>query len=128
VRNFEINGLIFSVYRHLGLRLATYGERSGKKDKHAKNNLIYTNINALWSVFICGSQGAEKSHTLSYMLESALMSNDNLGPNTNPLISILFHYDKYAGQAAGQICEAAYLTSKGINVEIFVSPSNLWII
>jgi hypothetical protein len=95
VRNFEINNLIFSVYRHLGLRLATYSEESRKEDKHAKNNLVYTNINALWSAFIYGSQEAKKSHTLSYILESALMSNDNLGPNMNPLISILFHYDKH---------------------------------
>lgn len=54
------------------------------------------------------------------------MSDGNLSPNTNPLTSILFHYDKHAGQAAGQICEAAYLASKGIDVEIFVSLSNLW--
>jgi hypothetical protein len=125
VRNFKINGPTFLVYGHLGLRLATYGEGSGKEDKHAEDNLVYANINAPWSAFICGSQGAGKSHTLSCMLESALMSDGNLGPNTNPLVSILFHYDKHAGQAAGQICEAAYLASKGINVEIFVSPSNL---
>ena len=33
--------------------------------------------------------------------------------------SILFCYDKHAGQAAGQICEAAYLASKDINVVRF---------
>jgi hypothetical protein len=53
------------------------------------------------------------------------MSDSNLSPNTNPLVSILFHYDKYANQVASQIYEAIYLTSKGINVKIFVSPSNL---
>jgi hypothetical protein len=47
MRNFKINNLTFPVYRHLELRLVTYSEGSGKEDKYAKNNLIYTNINAL---------------------------------------------------------------------------------
>jgi hypothetical protein len=47
VRNFEINDLTFPVYKHLGLCLVMYDERSRKKDKHTKNNLMYININAL---------------------------------------------------------------------------------
>jgi hypothetical protein len=96
VRNFKISSPTFLVYRHLGLRLVIYGKGSGKEDKHTKNNLVYTNINALWSAFIYSSQEARKSHTLSCILESALMSDGNLGLNMNPLVSVLFHYDKYA--------------------------------
>ena len=60
------------------------------------------------------------------MLENALIGDDYLGPNPNPLAGIVFHYDKHASHEAGQICEAAYLASKGIKVEIFVSASNYW--
>lgn len=117
---------MFPVYGHLGLRLATYTEGIQINNAQVDDNLLYANINTPWSAFICGSQGAGKSHTLSCLLENALMGDGHLGPNPNPLASILFHYDKHAGQPAGQICEAAYLASHGVDVEIFVSPSNLW--
>ncbi len=116
----------FPVYGHLGLRLATSGDGAEKEEVPQEDNLIYANINAPWSAFICGSQGAGKSHTLSCLLENALLSDGILGPNPNPLAGIVFHYDKHSGQAAAQVCEAAYLASNGIEVEVFVSPSNLW--
>lgn len=37
----------------------------------------------------------------------------------------MFHYDKYTSQVSTQLCEAAYLCSKGIPVRVLVSKSNL---
>jgi hypothetical protein len=116
----------FPIYGHLGLRLATFRTGVETEELPAENNLLYANVNSPWSTFICGSQGAGKSHTLSCLLENALFSDGNLGPNSKPLAGVVFHYDKYSGKAAAQICEAAYLASYGIEVEVFVSPSNIW--
>ena len=120
------NSPVFPVYGHLGLRLATSRDGIETEGTQPEDDLIYANINAPWSAFICGSQGAGKSHTLSCLLENTLLTDGMLGPNPNPLAGIVFHYDKYSGQAAARICEAAYLASNGIKVEVFVSPSNLW--
>ena len=117
---------VFPVYGPLGLRLATYKDGVETEDVQQDDKLIYANVNAPWSAFICGSQGAGKSHTLSCLLENALFSDGMLGPNPNPLAGIVFHYDKHSGQTAAQTCEAAYLASNGIEVEVFVSPSNQW--
>ena len=117
---------LFPIYGHLGLRLSTYKDGGETNEVRCQDNLVYANVNAPWSAFICGSQGAGKSHTLSCLLENALLSDGHLGPNPNPLAGIVFHYDKHSGQPAAQICEAAYLASKGIQVEVFVSPSNWW--
>ena len=91
----------------------------------ATDNRLFININAPWSAFICGSQGSGKSHTLSCMLESALVES-RLGKLDRPLAGMVFHYDKFTGFASSQICEAAYLASSGIPVRVLVSPSNLY--
>ncbi|GBF66213.1 hypothetical protein TMEN_8933 [Trichophyton mentagrophytes] len=96
---------LFPQYGLLGLRLASYSPGSDEEIAGiggAKENLVYANINAPWSTFICGSQGSGKSHTLS-----------------------LLHYDKFTSLDTGQLCEAAYLCSAGIPVRVLVSPSNL---
>ena len=116
---------IFPTYGHLGLRLATYKDGVETVEAEREENLVYANINAPFSTFICGSQGNGKSHTLSCLLETALIDDGYLGPNPNPLAGVVFHYDKHSGQAAAQICEAAYLASHGVEVEVFVSPTNL---
>lgn len=84
---------------------------------------LFVNMNAPWSAFICGSQGSGKSHTLSCMLEAALKPS-RLGKLPRPLAGMVFHYDKFTGFSASQICEAAYLSSPGIPVTVLVSPSN----
>ena len=84
---------------------------------------LFVNLNAPWSAFICGSQGSGKSHTLSCMLEAALKPS-RLGKLPNPLAGMIFHYDKFTGFSASQICESAYLSSTDIRVTILVSPSN----
>ena len=89
------------------------------------DNRLFVNMNAPWSAFICGSQGSGKSHTLSCMLEAALKSS-RLGPLPSSLSGMVFHYDKFTGFAASQICEAACLASTGVPVTILVSPSNFY--
>jgi hypothetical protein len=86
--------------------------------------LVYGNINAPWSAFICGSQGSGKSHTLSCMLENSLLMPSDTGNLTVPLTALVLHYDKFTGIETGQLCEAAYLCSSGITVRVLVSPSN----
>ena len=86
---------------------------------------LFVNISAPWSAFICGSQGSGKSHTLSCMLEAALKPS-RLGKLPSPLAGMVFHYDKFTGISASQICEAAYLISTDTPVRILVSPSNFY--
>ena len=84
------------------------------------------NVNMPWSAFICGSQGAGKSHTLCCLLENALVPNHEAGVLPSPLAGLVMHYDSYSSQSTTQLCEAAYLCSSGIPVNILVSPSNIW--
>lgn len=84
---------------------------------------LFLNTNAPWSAFLCGSQGSGKSYTLACMLEGCLLPSKSLGRLPRPLQSIVFHYDAWS---AGSACEAAYLCSAGINVNVLVSPSNYW--
>lgn len=91
----------------------------------AADKRMFVNMNAPWSAFICGSQGSGKSHTLSCILENALITS-NLGKLPCPMAGIVFHYDKFTGFTSTQVCEAAYLASSGIPVKVLVSPSNRW--
>ncbi|OMP86947.1 hypothetical protein BK809_0007033 [Diplodia seriata] len=84
---------------------------------------LFLNTNAPWSAFLCGSQGSGKSYTLACMLEGCLLPSKSLGRLPKPLQSIVFHYDAWG---AGSVCEAAYLCSAGIKVNVLVSPSNYW--
>ncbi|KAF1812799.1 hypothetical protein P152DRAFT_513838 [Eremomyces bilateralis CBS 781.70] len=104
---------ILPQYALLGIRSATYG---GENDEDHTNdreeNLVYANINALWSTFICGSQGSGKA------------IHCRTGAIAPPLTGLVLHYGKFTGIETGQWCEAAYLCSSGIPVDILVSPSN----
>ncbi|GJN70693.1 hypothetical protein PLIIFM63780_002717 [Purpureocillium lilacinum] len=86
---------------------------------------IYQNITAPSSVFICGSQGSGKSHTLSCMLENCLLpSAANSLPR--PLTGIVFHYDYFTSDAGGSPCEAAYLSSHpAVKVRVLCPPTNI---
>ncbi|KAG6362511.1 hypothetical protein INS49_007603 [Diaporthe citri] len=91
-----------------------------------------------WSALICGSQGSGKSHTLSCLLENALMNHDSdadaredLGPSMgslrDPLAAIVFHHDGVSNITSRRLCEAAYLCSNGKTpVTVLVSASNFW--
>ena len=91
-----------------------------------EDRLIMGNVNMPWSAFICGSQGAGKSHTLCCLLENALVANHDAGKLPNPLAGLVMHYDSHSSQSTTQLCEAAYLCSSGIPVNVLVSPSNIW--
>ncbi|EEQ35583.1 conserved hypothetical protein [Microsporum canis CBS 113480] len=119
---------LFPQYGLIGLRLASYTPGNEGESFHVgevSQNLIYTNINAPWSTFICGSQGSGKSHTLACMLENSLLVPSKTGKVSSQLTGLVLHYDKFTGMETGQLCEAAYLCSAGIPVRVLVSPSNL---
>ncbi|KND89580.1 hypothetical protein TOPH_05597 [Tolypocladium ophioglossoides CBS 100239] len=86
---------------------------------------LYHNITAPSSVFICGSQGSGKSHTLSCLLENCLIPSEaNVLPR--PLTGIVFHYDTFISDTGGSPCEAAFLSShSSINVRVLCPPTNV---
>lgn len=86
--------------------------------------LMYANVSMPWSAFICGSQGSGKSHTLSCLLENALIVSSPAGNVSAPLAGMVVHYDKFTSFSGTQLCEAAYLCSSNIPVRILVSPTN----
>ncbi|KAF7314608.1 p-loop containing nucleoside triphosphate hydrolase protein [Mycena kentingensis (nom. inval.)] len=93
-------------------------------------DVVYSNIHAPSSTVVCGVQGSGKSHTVSCMLESALIQDPRIGELPNPLSALLFHLDT---QDNGRPCEAAHISSQGCHdidpttlpkVIVFCSPSN----
>ncbi|KIW88694.1 uncharacterized protein Z519_10740 [Cladophialophora bantiana CBS 173.52] len=121
------NNTAFPQYGLLGMREQTYN--SSVPDTAGTlsldDDLVFANMNAPWSAFICGSQGAGKSHSLSCLLENSLLASSSAGENLRPLAGLVFHYDKFTSSESTQLCEAAYLCSSGIPVRILVSPSNI---
>lgn len=114
-------------YGLLGLRQGTYSHEGHiPATPQTEDNMVYTNINAPWSAFICGSQGGGKSHSLSCLLENCLLSSSPVGVLPNPLAGLVFHYDKFTSTTTTQLCEAAYLCSSGVPVRVLVSPSNYY--
>ncbi len=86
---------------------------------------VFYNVAAPSSVFICGSQGAGKSHTFSCLLENCLAKTDaNVLPR--PLTGIIFHYDTFISDTGGSPCEAAWLSSNpDIRVRVLCAPTNV---
>lgn len=93
--------------------------------KMTANDRLFFNTTAPSSLFICGSQGSGKSHTLSCLLENCLMRSDaNVLPR--PLTGIVFHYDPWVSATRGSPCEAAYLASaEEISVRVLCPPTNV---
>lgn len=110
-------------FESIDMRNSTEADEEGSSHDMGDDNRLFLNTNSPWSAFVCGSQGSGKSHTLSCMLEAALLRTqkpNRLGPLPRPLAGMVFHYDKFATQA----CEAAYLCSTGIPVKVLVSPAS----
>ncbi|KGO69236.1 hypothetical protein PITC_095580 [Penicillium italicum] len=89
-----------------------------------QEDLVYANVSAPWSAFICGSQGSGKSHTLSCLLENALIASSPAGKLSSPLAGLVIHYDNFTAFSSTQLCEAAYLHSSDIPIRVLVSPTN----
>ncbi|PHH79780.1 hypothetical protein CDD80_3773 [Ophiocordyceps camponoti-rufipedis] len=86
---------------------------------------VYFNVAAPSSVFICGSQGSGKSHTLSCLLENCLIASEaNVLPH--PLTGLVLHYDTFVSDEGGYPCEAACLSSsEEVSVRVLCPPTNL---
>ncbi|KAI0814223.1 hypothetical protein GGR55DRAFT_500263 [Xylaria sp. FL0064] len=113
--------------------LSQYGLLAGDVDSlqgtSSEDPRLFYNVAAPSSVFICGSQGSGKSHTLSCFLENCLVQSEKLGSLPRPLTGIVFHYDDYASDSRVAPCEAAYLGSDpAINVRVLCSPTNVSVI
>ncbi|KAK5947801.1 hypothetical protein OHC33_011171 [Knufia fluminis] len=96
----------------------------GDKDLPIEKKLVFGNTSEPWSVFICGSQGSGKSHTLSCLLENTLLERSSVSVVKSMATGIVFHYDKFSDVNSGQPCEAAYLCSSGVPVTVLVSPTS----
>lgn len=93
-----------------------------------KDNRLYYNVAAPCSIFICGSQGSGKSHTLSCVLEGCLIPSE-INELQRPLTGLVFHYDTFISEAGGAPCEAAYLASNPkASVRVLCAPTNLGVI
>lgn len=101
-----------------------YGLLAGDASDSESDELFYYNVAAPSSIFICGSQGSGKSHTLSCLLENSLFpSVANELPR--PLTGIVFHYDTFINDNKGSPCEAAYLsTNPAVRVRVLCAPTN----
>lgn len=86
---------------------------------------LFFNVTTPSSIFICGSQGSGKSHTLSCLLENCLADSDaTILPR--PLSALLFHYDTFISDDGGSPCEAAFLASlSGVQVRVVCAPTNI---
>lgn len=86
---------------------------------------IFYNVSAPSSVFICGSQGSGKSHSLSCLLENCLIPSEaNTLPR--PLTGIVFHFDTFISDNGGSPCEAAWLSSsRDVKVRVLCAPTNV---
>lgn len=102
-----------------------YGLLAGDAGDNTSDELFYYNVAAPSSIFICGSQGSGKSHTLSCLLENSLFpSVANELPR--PLTGIVFHYDTFINDSKGSPCEAAYLsTNPAVRVRVLCAPTNV---
>jgi hypothetical protein len=86
---------------------------------------IFYNVTSPSSLFICGSQGSGKSHTLSCLLENCLIPSD-ASVLSKPLAGLVLHYDSFISDDAGSPCEAAFLASDPqVEVRVLCSPTNI---
>jgi len=101
------------------------GDVTRPADAPSSDPRIFYNVSAPSSVFICGSQGSGKSHSLSCLLENCLIpSNANTLPR--PLTGIVFHFDTFISDNGGSPCEAAWLSSSPeVKVRVLCAPTNV---
>ncbi|KAI0161869.1 hypothetical protein GGR52DRAFT_143602 [Hypoxylon sp. FL1284] len=104
------------VFSQYGLLAGISGDFTVVTDK-----MLYYNVAAPSSVFICGSQGSGKSHTLSCLLENCLIPTD-ANDLPSPLAGLVFHYDS----SGRSLCEAAFLSSHPeTSVRVLCAPTSI---
>ncbi|KAF4332190.1 hypothetical protein FBEOM_14011 [Fusarium beomiforme] len=90
-----------------------------------ESSRLFYNVTAPSSVFICGSQGSGKSHTLATLLENCIVRSI-ANCLTAPLAGLVFHYDSFVSDSGGLPCEAAYLSSnEELSVRVLCPPTNI---
>ncbi|KAJ5778663.1 hypothetical protein N7520_001909 [Penicillium odoratum] len=110
-----------------GITKANGSDHEALEDKSTweKDPRLFFNVSSPSSIFICGSQGSGKSHTLSCILESCLIPS-KAGRLLKPLTAVVFHYDTFISDNSGSPCEAAFLASNPqIKVRVLCAPTNL---
>ncbi|KAK7731084.1 hypothetical protein SLS53_008802 [Cytospora paraplurivora] len=108
-----------------GQVFSQYGLLAGDASEKQSDELYYYNVAAPSSIFICGSQGSGKSHTLSCLLENCLFSSD-ANELPRPLTGLVFHYDTFVNDREGSPCEAAFLSSNPmVKVRVLCAPTNI---
>ncbi|KAL6808911.1 hypothetical protein GGI42DRAFT_340180 [Trichoderma sp. SZMC 28013] len=124
----SLNTATSKPFAQYGLLAGTVKDTSAdcKSSTFAANDpRLFFNTSTPSSVFICGSQGSGKSHTLSCILENCLLqSKASVLPR--PMTGIVFHYDPWVSASGGSPCEAAYLASaEDISVRVLCAPTNI---
>ncbi|KAH8801975.1 hypothetical protein DL96DRAFT_1634713 [Flagelloscypha sp. PMI_526] len=116
-------------YSVFGKLYASVNKGSIEKPEDAR---LYLNSNSPFSAFVCGIQGAGKSHTVSVMLEGMFIPDvPEIGRLKQPLAGLVFYYGE--GGESARPCEAAFLskpsnfrpgiqTPRGV---VYVSPAAL---
>ncbi|KAI0824647.1 hypothetical protein BC628DRAFT_1377114 [Trametes gibbosa] len=97
----------------------------------AQDPRLYVNTNAPFSTLVCGVQGSGKSHTVSVMLESMMISGYSaIGLCEQPLSGLVLHFGE--GGEGALPCEAAWLGCAKTDddfdppsVRVYVSKSSL---
>lgn len=102
-----------------------FGLLAGIGNAETDSDVVHYNVAAPSSIFICGSQGSGKSHTLSCLLEDCLLPSV-VSELPHPLAGIVFHYDSFIADDAGSPCEAAFLSTRNkIKVRVLCAPTNI---
>ncbi|XWW98757.1 hypothetical protein V2A60_006759 [Cordyceps javanica] len=118
-------GTVFTQYGLLGgVSQSNIGAGSMHGSQKSSDPRLFYNVASPSSVFICGSQGSGKSHSLSCLLENCLLPSDaNQLPR--PLTGVVFHYDTFNSDTCGAPSEAAYLSSNpNVKVRVLCAPTN----
>lgn len=116
---FTQYGLLAGISRDRHGEVTVYDEQ-----RRASDPRLFYNVATPSSVFICGSQGSGKSHTLSCLLENCLLPSDaNVLPR--PLTGVVFHYDTFNSDTGGTPSEVAFLSSNSnVQVRVLCAPTN----
>jgi hypothetical protein len=111
-----------AAFTQYGLLAGVIPDAEGNKPADPR---LFINVAAPSSVFICGSQGSGKSHTLSCLLENCLIPSA-AGRLPRPLTGLVFHYDTFISDVGGSPCEVAYLSScHNVQVRVLCAPTNV---